>query len=393
MFFWGSATRNTYTREAITAFQQSNPGVTISSQYTGNNIYYVKLDAQINADSAPDLIQMDMRYIAQYVRKNTLMDLSQSIYSQAIDLSDFDAALLASSKVNNSIYGIPLGSNYLCMFYDKTELAKANIGPLPTDMTWDTFATYTAELTNALGGATYGTADDSGNYDLFEIWIRQRGKEMYTQEGNLDFELADAADWYNYWSNLRKTKACVPANLQAKLDLTKTPTDSSVTKGKAVFGVLFSNQYDAFQAATPHTLSMLIVPKGNVPGVYLKASQLLSVSETTKYPDEAVSFTNFVINDPRAIKALGFERGVPGSAEARAILQPQLTPAQQVIAAFMTQVANSGETRPKEVLDPPGAGQIATVLLQVSQDIGLGKVSVSAGAKEFYAGAQKATTS
>jgi multiple sugar transport system substrate-binding protein len=393
MFFWGSATRDKLTKGVINLFQQGHKGTTITSQISGNDTYYTKLDAQIASGNAPDLIQMDMRYIAHYVRTRTLLDLSQYIYNQTIDLADFDPVLLNSSKVNNTIYGIPLGSNYFCMFCDKTQIEKTSLGPVPTNLTWQTFAEYATELTNALGNGIYGSADKSGNYDVFETWIRQRGKELYTQDGALNFELADVADWYSYWDNLRKTNACPPTSIQATLDLTGTPTDSSVIKGKAVFGSLFTNQFEAFHTATPHDLALFPYPKGSVPGSFLKASLLLSISETTKYPVFAAKFISFCFNDAGAVKVLGFERGVPGSAAALALLRPQLTPAQQAIADFMQYMSISGDTRVKEVLDPPGAGQIATSLQAVAVKIGSGKTSVSDGAKEFFAAAQKATAS
>src|SRR5947209_5622564 len=84
MFFWGSATRDKLTRQAIALFHQTHPDVTISSQYSSNDVYYIKLNSQIAAGHAPDLIQMDMRNIAQYVRQGTLLDLNQYIYNQTI---------------------------------------------------------------------------------------------------------------------------------------------------------------------------------------------------------------------------------------------------------------------------------------------------------------------
>src|SRR5882724_10117603 len=68
MFFWGSATRDKLTRQAINLFHQRYPDTTIGSQYSGNDTYYIKLDKKIASGITPDLIQMDMRYIAQYVR-------------------------------------------------------------------------------------------------------------------------------------------------------------------------------------------------------------------------------------------------------------------------------------------------------------------------------------
>lgn len=390
MFFWGSTTRDQLTKGVINLFQQSHPSVAISSQYSGNNVYYTKLDAQIASEQTPDLIQMDMRYISGYVRRGTLLELSSLIYNQTIDLTNFDANQIITSKVNNGIYGISLGSNYQCMFYDQKRLEAAGFNPPTANMTWPVFSDYLIELSQALGDGVYGSTDNSGNYDNLEIWIRQRGKELYTVDGLLGFEQEDIGDWYNYWDTLRRAKGCTPTHIQAALDLTGTPTDSSVVKGIAIFSHIFSNQYVAFQAATPHPLILSVYPKSSAPGMYIKASQLLSIAADTEYPTDAANFISFFVNNPDAAKILGFERGVPASQAALAYLKPGFTATQQTIVNFMNYVINSGVSRPKVILEPPSAGAVATILQQISVKIGEGSLSVSDGAKAFYAQAQKA---
>ncbi len=393
MFFWGSAKRNQLTSEAIGLFHSQFPSVTITSQYTGNDVYYTKLDAQIASKHTPDLIQMDMRYIAGYVRQGILLELSELIYNQTINLTDFDAEQIISSKVNNGIYGISLGSNYQCMFYDKTRLTQVGFEPPAATMTWDAFAPYLIALSRTLGSNSYGSSDSSGNYDNFEVWIRQHGKELYTVEGALGFAQDDVAEWLHYWDVLRQAKACPPGHIQASLDLTGTPVDSSVIKGIAVFSHIFSNQYVAFQAATTHPLVLSVYPAITTPGMYIKASQLLSIAADTPYPVDAADFVSFVVTNPDAVKALGFERGVPASAAGRAYLRPSFTPAELAIVNFMDSVANSGAVRPKIILDPPGAAQVASALLKVAGQVAIGSLSVSDGAQSFYAQALKATHS
>src|SRR5258707_2788321 len=146
MFFWGSATRNQLTAKAIDLFHQDYHSVTVTSQYSGNNTYYTRLDSQIAHDQTPDLIQMDMRYISGYVRRGVLLELSELIYDQAINLTDFDAGQILSSKVNNGIYGISLGSNYQCIFYDRTRLTKEGFEPPPRNMTCATLPHHLTEL-------------------------------------------------------------------------------------------------------------------------------------------------------------------------------------------------------------------------------------------------------
>jgi multiple sugar transport system substrate-binding protein len=393
MLFWGSPTRDKLTRATFDLYQKRNPGFSFASQYYAFGDYFNKLDALIKSGHTPDLIQMDMRYVAGYVRKGQLLDMTELIYNQNIDLSDYDPDLLDGSKVNNTVYGIPFGGNYQSFFYDATQIAKAGIGDPPATFTWESYATYTAELTRALGGNVYGSTDLSSDITTFEIWIRQRGIDLYDHDGHVAFSLTDVGDWYNYWNTLLKKGGCLPISIQKGLDVSGSPANASMIQKKSVFLDTYSNLLETFQAATSNRLGIMLPPVGGEgttqPGMYLKASMLLSISSTTKYPLASANYVNFVNNNGDAVKALGIERGIPGSTKALTLLRPLLTPVEQTIADYMNTVRGSGNSRTKDVLDPPGAGPIADLLRTVSYTISAGSASVSAGAQTFYTQAKK----
>jgi multiple sugar transport system substrate-binding protein len=89
LFFWGAAARDKLTRQTIQLFEKKHTDVKITSQFTAFDAYWNKLSTQIAGGTPPDLIQMDMRYIAEYVKKGLLLDLSSAISAKTIDLSDF----------------------------------------------------------------------------------------------------------------------------------------------------------------------------------------------------------------------------------------------------------------------------------------------------------------
>lgn len=387
MIFWGSDTRARLTAQTIDLFQKKYPAIKVASQYKNFNDYWGMYNQRLSSNQPTDLIQMDMRYLSTYVRKQKLLDLTQLIYNQAIDLSDFDPLMLAGSTANNTVYGIPLGGNYQTLFYDKTKLALLG-APSPDALTWDGFKAYAIQLSKGAGGV-YGSADNSGDIVSFEVWIRGRNRELYNHDGNIDFPLEDVKDWFAYWDSMRKAGGCPPMNIQAALDVSGTPTDSSTIKGKTLCSPMWSNQFDAFQKAMPRKAGLSTQPLGATPALYLKSSMLMSIAADTKYISETASFINFIINDTEAIKVLEVERGVPGSAQAQALLKPQLTASQQAILTYMDAVSKGGVTRVKEVLDPPGAGQVADTLCKVSQDIGLGHTSIQDGSQSFYSQVQK----
>jgi multiple sugar transport system substrate-binding protein len=387
--FWGDASRNKLTRKAITLFQEAHPNITIHSWFTGFNDYFNKLNTQIAGGSTPDLIQMDMAYVAQYVNEHVLLDLTSLISNKTIDLSDFDQDQITSSEDNGKFYGISLGGNYECMIYDTQLVQQAGVGKPPATWTWDDFATYAGKISKALASQKiFGTGDYSGAIDVFEIWVRQQGHELYTPDGKVGFTIQDATSWFNYWSELRKAGACVPAEIQAAAT-GSGPAASLLVQGKAAFAIAHSNQFHGYQTLSKHAYALQMVPTGPQPGIYNKPSMLMSIAAKSKYADDAARFINFIITDPKGVKALGLDRGIPGSARARAVLEASATAEDQAVLTYANQAANSGLTRPKKILDPPAAGKLQTALQNVSQAVSFGKQSPVEGGNALYQQAQK----
>ncbi len=387
--FWGDASRNKLTRNAITLFQQAHPNITIHSWFANVNDYFNKLNTQIAGGTTPDLIQMDMAYVAQYVNEHILLDLSDLISNKTIDLSDFDQGQIASSEDNGKLYGISLGGNYESMFYDTQFVQQAGVGNPPATWTWDDFATYTGKISKALASQKiFGTGDYSGAIDVFEIWVRQQGHELYTPDGKVGFTAQDATSWFNYWSELRKAGACASAEIQASVT-GSGPSSTLLVQGKAAFAIAHSNQYHGFQTLSQHKYAFQMVPNGPQPGLYEKPSMLMSIAARSKYADDAARFINFIITDPKGVKAIGLDRGIPGSARARATLEASATPEDKAVLDFANQVASSGLTRPKKILDPPAAGKLQTALQDVAQAVSFGKQTPAEGGNALYQQALK----
>ena len=73
--WWGNPTRNKNTQAMIDAYMKANPDVKISGQPGEFNSYWDKLATQTAGGQAPDIIQMDMLYIAEYGTRGALLDL------------------------------------------------------------------------------------------------------------------------------------------------------------------------------------------------------------------------------------------------------------------------------------------------------------------------------
>lgn len=388
--FWGAASRNKLTQAAIKAYQKDGHSNTkINSWFAAFSTYFTKLNTQIASGSSPDLIQMDMGYVKQYADEKQILDLTSLINNKTLDLSDFDQTLLADSKYNNILYGIPLGGNYECMLYNSKLIQDAGVGAPPTTWKWDEFATYAGKISKALSAKQiYGTSDGSGAMDMFEIWVRTNGHDLYASDGKAGFTQDDVQTWFEYWAAMRKAGACAPAQLQAT-DTSAGPATALISKGKTAFATAHSNQFSGFQTLTTDTLVLQFVPTGNQVGNYLKCSMMMSIAANSKNADEAAKFIQFLITNPDGVKAIGFDRGIPGSARAIAALTPKLKADDKTVINYAAAVVSNKQIRPKTIVDPAAAGKVLTSLGTVSQSVAFGKLSPAAGASQFFQTTQK----
>jgi multiple sugar transport system substrate-binding protein len=379
--WWGSKERTDRTFAAIKAYTGKNADISIEGESFGWDNYWTRLATQTAGGNAPDLIQMDYRYIFEYARRGTLLDFTPYM-GKSLAIDDFGAPNIDSGKVDGKLYGVNLGVNSSMTVYNTVAWKEAGLDPLTDNMTWDQFAEACAKVTAAgKRRAFYGSQDASGLEPAFECWLRQRGKALYTNDSKLAFDAKDAADWFDFWGHMRETKACVPADVQS-LDQ-QTIETSMIALRKSAVSFAHSNQFIAIQGLSKEKLDLVAYPNpgpDGKPGQYLKPSMLMSVSAASANKDAAVAFVNYLVEDPDGTKALGVERGVPASPKIRDLLTPDLDVASKQVVDYIGRLTPHVGALPPS--PPNGAGENAFLLKKVAEEVAFGKSSSKdAGAK------------
>ena len=375
--FWGNPTRNKNTQAEIDAYMKANPGVTISGQPGEFNTYWDKLATQTAGGNAPDIIQMDMNYISEYGSRGALLDLSK------VDVSKFVEGTVDSGKINGKLVGINAGINSALIFANPKVFEKAKMN-LPDDKTWtwDQLIEVGAEVASK-AGVSFGVASLMGSDALFGTFVRQHGKELFTENG-LGFDVAEAQAWYDLMLKGQKAKAFGTPE-QASEESSKVLDQSAIVVGTAAMQYYNSNQLEAVSAAAGQQLKMLrgasLAGKATERKTWYKASMLWSASAKTKNPDAAIAWINWFANSPEAANIDLAERGIPPNAEVLAAVKPKLSPAQQTVAKYISDIKSEVATTP--IAPPPGGGTIATVLFRHGIDVLFGKTSSADGAQKF----------
>ena len=380
--WWGNPTRNKNTEAMIAEFMKANPNVKISGQPGEFNSYWDKLATQTAGGQAPDIIQMDMAYIAEYGTRGALLDLKD------VDVSKFAEGTVDSGKIQDKLVGVNAGINSAIIFANPAVFEKAKM-QLPDDKTWtwDQMSEVAAEVASK-AGVPFGMASLVGSDPAFASFLRQNGKELFTPDG-IGFEVADAQAWYDMMLKFQKAKGLGTPE-QISEESAKPLDQSAVVVGKAAMQYYNSNQLEAVSAAAKgatggELMAMLRLPSltgnANDRKTWYKASMLWSASAKTKNPEAAIACINWFANDPAAANIDKAERGIPPNTEILSEVTPKLSEAQQVVAKFITDIKPEVANTP--IAPPPGGGPYAEVLFRNGIDVLFGRASSADAAKKF----------
>jgi multiple sugar transport system substrate-binding protein len=377
--WWSNPTRTKNTDAMIAEYMKANPNVKISPQPGEFASYWDKLATQTAGGQAPDIIQMDMNYISEYGSRGALLDLKD------VDTSKFVEGTVESGRINDQLVGINAGINSALFFANPKVFEKAKMDlPDDTTWTWDEMIEVGTEVA-AKADVPLGVSELFGHDAAFGTFVRQNGKELFTPDG-LGFDVAEAQAWYDLMVKAQKAKA-IGTPEQISEESAKPLDQKALVAGNAALFWSNSNQLEAISNAAGGDYLMEPLRGPSLTGkatdrkTWYKASMLWSASAKTKSPEAVVAWINWFANDQAAANIDKAERGIPPNSEILTAVTPSLSPAQQRVAKYITDIAPEVGTTP--IAPPPGGGTIQEVLLRHGTDVLFGRASTADAAQKF----------
>ncbi|WP_226346965.1 ABC transporter substrate-binding protein [Agilicoccus flavus] len=379
--WWGNAQRTTSTQQALAAFAAANPGTTVASEPTEWGGYWDKLATQLAAHDAPDLVQMDEKYLLEYVQRGALASLEG-----AVDTASFAPGTAELGEVDGTLYAVNAGTIAPVVMVDPGLFARAKLAlPDDTTWTWDEMAELATELTKKLPDGTYGLTDFSGRDAAFRVWIRQQGADTFTN-GKLGFDAGIASSFFALAKKLQTAEATPPASQSAE-DVSAAVAERLFSTGRTAMAIYSSNQITAFDAATKKDLRLLRLPSvdGTPAGakVAYQASMYWVITAESKAAAAARRLVDFLVTDQRASKLLLTERGVPADTTVLAAIQGSLSASDKKAIAYLDAI--EPHVAPTPPLTPKGASSFEDVLIRHGQDVLFGRATPEAAGAAFVA--------
>lgn len=187
-------------------FNAKNPHIKVTATYQGGYEQTVqKLTTAIAGNATPDVAEIPQtRGILEFAASGKLLPIED--FMPKGDKDDFYEAALARYTVNKKLYAIPNAVSTTLLYYNANLFKEAGLDPNKPPQTWDDVVMMGKKLTRDTDGD--GKPDKWGllthttvNYFLFAM-IYQNGGRLFDEKGNPAFNSPEAAEAFQFWSDL-----------------------------------------------------------------------------------------------------------------------------------------------------------------------------------------------
>jgi multiple sugar transport system substrate-binding protein len=380
--WWGSDARHEATIAAIEEFENAYPNVTVEPEFSGFEGYNDRLATQAAGGNAPDVFQVDPSAVSEYADRGVMVNLDDYV-GNGLSLDAIPENVSDLGRTPDGLFSLPWGLTAPILMV-REDLLFGTEGP-QEGWSWEDFEQWAGEINEASGGDVHGSEDLGHRDDALRVWLRQQGKEFYTEDGQLAFERDDLVEWFTMWDRMRESGGVPSADVSAQWD--GTPENSALTSGQTAAEFAYTSVQQGFAdvAGVPLTA---VRPPGNseTPGDYLRPSVFLSAYSGSEHPEEAVQFIDFMLNNPDAGGLLGASRGVPPNEETRELVRSD---ADEAALAELDYIADHVDSfGPPPPLPPAGGFEIIELLRRVYESVSFGQQDVEAAADEFFTEAE-----
>ncbi|MEV5843589.1 ABC transporter substrate-binding protein [Streptomyces sp. NPDC051985] len=376
--WWGGDERNIATQKAVELFQRRHPKIKVSVSFTGYDSYFQRLATQVAAGTGPDVLQMDYYQLRDYAANGLIANLGGPDFS-AIDLAGVPRAYVDVNRLDGELWAVPTGLSTQALLVDPEIWHKAGGLPKP-GWTWD-------DLIEDVGPALKKAAPDRspltdfGRYsETFDLWLVQRGKSLYKDDGSLGFTEADLRGFWELTARLRDKGVFTPPNLTASYD--------GSTASSLLIRKLSTAEFNLTGTVQPYFTTygdIALVPfptvSAGAPLGLTVGAGMMCVRQSSAHKREAALLLDFLLNDPAAGSALGVVRGLPPNRRNMNRIAPGLGKGDQVVYEYVSSLEKRFSS---SAIPPSGSDEDKLEFRRVNEDVLFGKKTVGEAAAEMF---------
>lgn len=171
-YYWETEGHQIALDQIIQDYNDSQDSVIVQAKYVPFADFKKQLSIGASADELPDIVILDNPDHASYAAMGIFADITGKF-----DVSNYYEGPVNSCTLDGKLYGVPFGSNCLCLFYNQDMLDAADC-EVPT--TWDELLEVaTACTTDTVSGFAFSSLQNEEGTFNFLPWVWSTGASSY----------------------------------------------------------------------------------------------------------------------------------------------------------------------------------------------------------------------
>lgn len=375
--WWGGSDRQRAYLDALDAFTAEHPDIKVAPEFGDYTAYQERMTTQMAARDVPDVFWIPSAAVLTYRDAGLYRDLEGV---DGLDLSGFDAAQVDSFRLGGTLDTLPKSVFSPVVRYNAT-FAEEDGVTLPDDLSWDSLAEllidYAKDNPSGRTGTSYGAYHDMP----FESFLRQRGEDLWTEDGRLGATVDGVAAWIDWWERLRTAGATTTLSQQDGIE----PSWAQVGD-KVLLTFANSNHIvDEAQAFPDYEFDQRDVPAGQDAAAGYHFTYYSRFAMYSGVPDDrvesAATLMSYNLNSPDLLGLVGLSAGAPPNINLLDAYEPDATPDEQKVIAITREIAQT-EQRPRYEA-PAGSGSWRELMIRELEEVTLGQKTVPDAAAAF----------
>jgi multiple sugar transport system substrate-binding protein len=349
--------------------------------------YIERLTVQAAAGELPCVTQTQSTFLATYARRGVLTPLDELVQVGAIDVSGIPNEILETGRVGGKLYMLPTGTFLRLVAFNAAMAEQHGIAAPPKRGSFDEYKQWLLAAQQKLPTGVYAAENEGASLFTLYSWVAGHGQKFFEGQ-SLGFQPDLLASYFEFWEQLRKAGAVVPADrLDEQFGAGET---TPLSRGHVLSATrdipqIIQAEQTLANAKLPSKIEFIRNPvvegakSGNVPG-----TNGLSISASCDNVGTAAAYLNFFGNDPGAALTFQSANGVVvSSAGQKALLGSEATPeGVRKSLETLSAVVADGDLAPASY--PSGYQTLPNLLRRTYEDVALKGQSPAEAAARFF---------
>jgi len=200
--FWGNNVRQSNYQKAFDLMAEQNEELALKVEFAEYSAFQERMTTQMAAGNVADIFWVPSPQVMTYYSSGLYRPLEGV---ESLDLSDYAETDIEDFLLDGEHNTMPFGIFVPVIRYNATFVEEDGVD-WPETWDWDGFAEFAtdyAEESEDRWAVAYAADADL----CFEGWLRQRGEELWSEDGRIGYTQEGLESWIAWWEDLREAGA------------------------------------------------------------------------------------------------------------------------------------------------------------------------------------------